>query len=122
MRQYGFRPGRSTTDQIFTIRQFFKKPREYGKGLFACFVDLETAKYRVRWDLKITQNLVPWDLETARDLDLEILKQQNLRPMVSATICVHFCYANNVQWSCIFVAKHCNIWFKIFENAQKDIF
>ena len=37
----GFRSGRSTTDQIFTQKQIFEKSWEYGKDLFACFVDLE---------------------------------------------------------------------------------
>ena len=37
----GFRLGRSTLDQIFTLKQIFEKSWEYGKDLFACFVDLE---------------------------------------------------------------------------------
>ena len=39
--QCGFRPGRNTTDQIFTLRQIFKKFWEYAKDAFVCFIELE---------------------------------------------------------------------------------
>ena len=45
--QCGFRPGRSTTDQIFTLKQVFEKSWEYAKDVYACFVDLEKAYDRI---------------------------------------------------------------------------
>ena len=48
--QCGFRSGCSTTDQIFTLRQFFEKSREYPHNVFACLVDLEKAYDRVPRD------------------------------------------------------------------------
>ena len=48
--QYGFRPGRSSSDQIFTLRQIFEKSLVYAKDVFACFVDLEKAYDRVPLD------------------------------------------------------------------------
>ena len=45
--QCGFRPGRSTTDQIFALRLIVEKCWEYAKDIFACFVDLEKAYDRV---------------------------------------------------------------------------
>ena len=43
----GFHPGRSTTDQIFTLKQIFEKSWKYDKDLYACFVDLGKAHDRV---------------------------------------------------------------------------
>ena len=48
--QCSFCPGRSTTDQIFTMKQTFVKSWECGKDLFACFVGLEKAYDRVPWN------------------------------------------------------------------------
>jgi len=41
--QFGFRQNRSTTDQIFIIRQLFQKSWEYNKKLHAIFVDFQKA-------------------------------------------------------------------------------
>ena len=48
--QCGFRASRSSTNQIFTLKQIFEKSWEYGKDLFACFVNLEKAYDRVPRD------------------------------------------------------------------------
>ena len=41
--QAGFRPGRSTVDQLFTLRQIAEKYLEGGKKLFCCYIDFEKA-------------------------------------------------------------------------------
>ena len=38
--QCGFRRGRSTTEQIFTLQQIFEKSWEHAKDVYTCFVDL----------------------------------------------------------------------------------
>ena len=48
--QCGFCAVRSTTDQIFTMKQIFEKSWEYGKNLFVCFVDLGKAYDRIPRD------------------------------------------------------------------------
>jgi len=45
--QCGFRPSRSTTNQIFAIQQIFEKSWEYAKDVCTCFVDLQKAYDRV---------------------------------------------------------------------------
>jgi len=48
--QCGFCSGRSTRDQLYTQKQIFEKSWEYGKNLFACFVDHEKQYDRVLQD------------------------------------------------------------------------
>ena len=60
--QCGFCPGRSTTDQIFTLKQIFEKSWEYGKDLFACFVDFEKACDQVPRD-KLWKVLQEYDVD-----------------------------------------------------------
>lgn len=45
--QFGFRPGRGTTDAIFVVRQLQEKYMEKKKDLWMAFVDLEKAFDRV---------------------------------------------------------------------------
>ena len=41
--QAEFRENRSTTDQIFTLRQIAEKYEEYGKELYVCYIDFRKA-------------------------------------------------------------------------------
>ena len=45
--QFGFMPGRGTTDAIFAMRQLMEKHREKQKGLHMVFIDLEKLCDRV---------------------------------------------------------------------------
>ena len=45
--QFGFMPGKGTTDAIFILRQVMEKHREKGKELHLVFIDLEKAYDRV---------------------------------------------------------------------------
>ncbi|KAI5746584.1 hypothetical protein M8J77_005190 [Diaphorina citri] len=45
--QFGFMPGRSTTDAIFALRQLLEKHLEKEKSLSMVFIDLEKAYDRV---------------------------------------------------------------------------
>ena len=45
--QFGFMPGRSTTDAVFALRQILEKHRERRRGMHVIFIDLEKAYDRV---------------------------------------------------------------------------
>ena len=45
--QFGFMPGKGTTDALFILRRMQEEYRNKGKNLYMCFVDLEKAFDRV---------------------------------------------------------------------------
>ena len=49
--QFGFRPGMSTTEPVFALRQLQEKCRETNKDLHMVFVDPEKAFHRIPRDL-----------------------------------------------------------------------
>ena len=81
--QCGFRPGRSTTYQIFTLKQIFEKSWEYGKDHFACFVDLEKAYDRVPRD-KLWKVLQEYGVN-GRLLQMQVSEMRFLRRIEGVT-------------------------------------
>ena len=49
--QFGFKPGKSTTEPIFALRMLHEKYREKNKELHMVFVDFEKAYERVLREL-----------------------------------------------------------------------
>jgi len=66
--QCGFRQNRSTSDQIFTVRQMMEKHYEHNQDLHMLFVDFKQASdsinryklYQVMEDMKIPHKLIHW--------------------------------------------------------------
>jgi hypothetical protein len=59
--QMGFRPNRSTIDNIFTVRQIFEKCYEYNIELHNIFVDYSQAFGSVNWN-KIIECIVKYEV------------------------------------------------------------
>ena len=47
--QYGFMPGKGTTDAVFSLRMLIKKYKKGQRELHCVFVDLEKAYDRISW-------------------------------------------------------------------------
>jgi hypothetical protein len=61
--QSGFRPNRSTMDQIFTLKMTMEKRREFNKPLFMCFIDITKAYDSVNrellWKICLNYGITP---------------------------------------------------------------
>ena len=80
--QCGFRPGRSTMDQIFALQQVFEKLWEYAKEVCTCFVDLEKAYDRVPKD-KLWAVLLEYDVRAQLLAVIKLLYKQSESLFVS---------------------------------------
>ena len=81
--QCGFRPGRSTADQVFCLQQVQEKTWEYAIPVYMTFVDLEKAYDRVPRD-KL------WECLREYGLDGELLQAvRSLYKLSSACVRVH---------------------------------
>ena len=70
--QFGFRPGKSTTEPIFALRMLQEKYRERNKELHVVFVDFEKAYDRV------PRELIWWSLRKKRVLEAYIKTIQDM--------------------------------------------
>ncbi|WP_369199201.1 RNA-directed DNA polymerase, partial [Streptomyces djakartensis] len=77
--QCGFRPGKSTTDQIFTLRQILEKTREYQIDTHHLFVDFKQA-----YDCIIRDELYSAMMELGIPKRLILLCQMTLAETKSA--------------------------------------
>ena len=83
--QCGFRPGRSTMDQIFALQQIFEKSWEYAKEINACFVDLKKAYDRIPRD-KLWAVLLQYGIDGQKDQLLTAIKSLYLHSEVCVRV------------------------------------
>ena len=77
--QAGFRKGRGTRDQIANIRWIIKKPREFQKNIYICFIDYTKAFYCVDHN-QLWKILKEWAYQTtwtdSWETYMQVRKQQ----------------------------------------------
>ena len=89
--QFGFVPGRGTTDKIFVVRQLQEKYLAANKRLYIAFIDLEKV---FDW---VLQKIIRWAL---RKLDVEeriVLLVQGMYANVQSHVCVGEGYSEEFE-------------------------
>ena len=104
--QFGFTPGRGTTDAIFIVRQLQERFRAKRRPLYCVFVDLEKANDRVprevvRWAMRDAR-LEEWLVGTV------MCMYREARTTVQTDLYVNFLILQNV--------KSCHLLVTIFNS------
>ena len=95
--QFGFTPGRGTTDAIFAARQVIEKHREMQKALHLVFIDLEKAYDRVprqeiwRWlrEQGVPEKYVRLVKDTYEDARTQVRTSIGLTGKITVTVGLH---------------------------------
>jgi hypothetical protein len=74
--QAGFRAGRSTTDQIFTLRQLAEKNVEFSEELYICYIDFRKAFNS------------PWRRRRTFEINVFAINCVDMRRRPKSSICV----------------------------------
>ena len=83
--QFGFIPGRGTTDAIFVVRQLQEKYLAANKRLYMAFVDLEKAFDRVPW------KVIWWALRKLGVEEWIMRLVQGMYANVRSCVCLFIC-------------------------------
>ena len=91
--QFGFIPGRDTTDTIFVVRQLQEKYLAANKRLYMAFVDLEKAPRKVIW----------WALRKLGVEEWFVRLVQGMYANAPSCVCVGEEYSEEFEWRLVFI-------------------
>ena len=75
--QAGFRVGRSTTEQIFSLRIFLEKYLQHQQGLYHVFIDLKTA-FDMVWHAALWATMKKYSISTNL---IRVIRNSTTRPL-----------------------------------------